>query len=301
MTQSASRSDSSHDLELNGARYHVVDRGAGSRTVLLLHGMPDTSSVWRHQVEALVGAGFRAVVPDMLGYGGSDKPPAAERYRGGRILADLFALLDALELERVDVVGHDWGAFASWEMVLACPERFRRHVAVSVGHPDTMTAMQSPAEVKESWFQYLNAQDDAPELYAANDGAFFKRFIIPSHPEVDEVWTRMKDPLAMIALLNWDKGNPMASAYLATARRTEPPRRCLVPTLGIWSDGDRYLWEEQMRRSEASMSAAWRYQRIDGASHWVMLDRPGAFNELLLDWLRDDCTEERESDRGVRT
>lgn len=274
-----------HRLALNGANYHVIDAGDGDRVVLLLHGMPDTSAVWRHQVDALVKAGYRVIAPDMLGYGNTDKPQDAARYRGENIIGDMLALIETLKLQQLDVIGHDWGAFASWELVLNAPQLFRRHVAVSVGHPDRMMAMTRPDEVKESWYMYLNALPDTDKLYAANNGAFFRRFIIPTHPEPDEVWSRMKDPQALNGMLNWDRANPMSSFYLAVVTSGAEARKCTVPTLGIWSSGDTYLWEDQIKTSGALMQAPWRYERIEGGSHWVMLDDPQRVNALLLEWL----------------
>lgn len=287
VADSANLSDSipGKSLQINGVTYHVGDQGKGDKVVLLLHGMPDTSRVWHHQVRALVEAGYRVIVPDMLGYGETDMPQDAQRYRGDLILGDMIALLDALGLKQVDVVGHDWGAFVSWELALNCPDRIRRHVAISVGHPDRMMSMSNPGEVKESWYMYLNGQAETATLYAAKDGEFFKKFIIPTHPEVDEVWSRMRDPAAMNGMLNWDRANPMASAYLNALTGNAVARKCTVPTLGIWSSGDIYLWEDQLRGSDALMSAPWQYRRIEKGSHWVMLDHPQQVNAMLLEWL----------------
>ncbi|MEC9363612.1 MAG: alpha/beta hydrolase [Pseudomonadota bacterium] len=273
------------NIELNGAHYHVIDEGRGEQVVLLLHGMPDTAQVWRHQIDALVQAGFRVIAPDMLGYGLTDKPQDSARYKGEQIIGDMLALIDTLQLQNIDVVGHDWGAFVSWELVLNAPELFRRHVAVSVGHPDRMMSMSGPEEVKESWYMYLNALPETDRLYAARDGAFFRQFIIPTHPEADEVWSRMKDPRALTGMLNWDRANPMSAFYLAMVTNEAGARKCQVPTLGIWSSGDTYLWEDQIRTSDALMDAAWRYERIEGASHWAMLDAPERVSALLLDFL----------------
>lgn len=272
-------------LELNGVQYHIGEQGSGDKVVLLLAGMPDTSSTWDRQIPALVAAGYRVIVPDMLGYGETEKPADPQRYGLAMIVGDMIALLDALGLKQVDVVGHDWGAATSWELVLNFPERFRRHVALSVGHPDQMMFMNAVSEVKDSWYMYLNGQSDTAALYAANDGAFFKKFIIPTHPEIAEVWSRMKEPEAMNGMLNWDRANPMAAAYLAAVNSAAVPRKCSVPTLGMWSTGDTYLWESQVELSSRFMAAHWRYVRIDGGSHWMMLDRPQPVNAALLEWL----------------
>ncbi|MBK9520063.1 MAG: alpha/beta hydrolase [Rhodocyclaceae bacterium] len=271
-------------MMLNGINYHVGEQGTGDKVALLLHGMPDTSAVWHLQVPALVQAGYRVIAPDMLGYGETDKPEDVQRYKAEMLIGDMVAMLDTLGLKQVDLVGHDWGALVSWELALNFPERFRRHVALSVGHPDVMMNLNTVAEVKDSWYMYLNTQASAAAAYAANDGAFFKRFIIPTHPEVDEVWARMKDLKAMNGMLNWDKANPMADFYLAAASNTAAPRMGKVPTLGLWSTGDAYLWEAQVKDSAKLMSAPWRYQRIADASHWIMMDRAKQVNAAILDW-----------------
>lgn len=272
-------------MVLNGVRYHIGEQGSGDKVVLLLHGMPDTSSTWDRQIPALVQAGYRVIVPDMLGYGETEKPADSQRYSGELIIADMVALLDTLGVAQVDVVGHDWGAFVSWELVLNFPQRFRRHVALSVGHPDLIGSMDSVEEAKYSWYMYLNTQEASAQLYAENDGAFLKNIILPTHPELEEVWSRMQHPDAMRGMLNWDRANPMAAIYLAAATSKTPPRKCEVPTLGLWSSGDTYLWEAQVQDSDGLMAAPWRYVRIDGASHWMMLDRPQAVNSALLEWL----------------
>jgi len=271
-------------MVLNGVRYHIGEQGSGDKVVLLLHGMPDTSSTWDRQIPALVAAGYRVIVPDMLGYGETEKPADPKRYALENIIADMVALLDTLGPKQVDLIGHDWGAVTSWELVLNFPERFRRHAALSVGNPDVAMTMDSIAAVKESWYMYLDTQEATTQLYAVNDGAFLKKFIIPTHPEIEEVWSRLKVPEAMIGMLNWDRGNPMAAAYLAMATNTAPPRKCRVPTLGLWSTGDTYLWESQMTDSASLMAAEWRYVKVEHASHWLMLDQPQKVNAALLDW-----------------
>jgi pimeloyl-ACP methyl ester carboxylesterase len=86
-------------------------------------------------------------------------------------------------------------------------------------------------------------------------------------------------------MLNWDRGNQVPSFYLAYMKGELEYPKCRVPTLGIWSRGDNYLWEEQMVSSSEFMDAEWRYERLEQGSHWVMLDQPEEINRLFLDWL----------------
>ena len=276
------------DIELNGVNYHIIDEGQSDKVALLLHGMPDTAEIWRPQIDALVKAGYRVIAPDMLGYGKTDKPQDTARYAGEQIIGDMLSLIEKLQLQTIDIVGHDWGAFAAWELVLNAPSLFRRHVAISVGHPDRMMRMAGPDELKESWYMYLNALPEAEKLYAARDGEFFRQLIIPTHPSIDEVWSRLQDPVALNGMLNWDRANPMSAFYLAMISSEAAPRKCQVPTLGIWSGGDTYLWEEQMKGTGEFMEAEWCYERIENASHWVMANEPDRVNALILRWFEAD-------------
>lgn len=272
-------------IEINGINYHVSDQGQGEKNVLLLHGMPDTSSLWKHQVRELLRAGFRVVVPDMLGYGDTDKPEEVERYAGEMIIGDMAALIETLGLNKLDIVGHDWGAFVSWELVTHMPDLFQRHVAIQVGHPGAFFSDLSVQALKENWYMYLNCQDATTDLYLLNGCEFFRKFISPDHPELDEVCERLKDPAAMRAMLNWDKANPLASFYYAYMSGQLAYPKCKVPTMGIWSCGDTYMWEEQMVRSAEFMDTEWRYERLEQGTHWVSLDNAEEVNRLLLDWL----------------
>jgi pimeloyl-ACP methyl ester carboxylesterase len=115
----------------------VLDQGEG-QPVVFLHGFPDSSYLWRHQLPALVDAGFRVIAPDLRGFGGSEKPEHVGDYALTHSLRDVVAVLDALEIQRAHVVGHDWGAVVAWLMAAFAPERVERLVAMSVGHPNAL-------------------------------------------------------------------------------------------------------------------------------------------------------------------
>src|SRR3982074_1425674 len=100
-------------IEANGISYHLIDEGNGP-AVLLLHGFPDTSSLWRQQIPALVAAGFRAIAPDLRGRGRTQILPNMADYALMGMLPDLDALLDGLGVQRAHVVGHDFGAALAW-------------------------------------------------------------------------------------------------------------------------------------------------------------------------------------------
>ncbi|KAJ3687136.1 hypothetical protein LUZ61_016300 [Rhynchospora tenuis] len=117
----------------NGITMHVAEQGDPSGPpVLLLHGFPELWLSWRHQMAALAANGFRAIAPDLRGYGDTDVPADPAAYTIFHIVGDLIGLLDQLELSRVFVVGHDWGANVAWHLCLFRPDRVRALVNMGV-------------------------------------------------------------------------------------------------------------------------------------------------------------------------
>jgi pimeloyl-ACP methyl ester carboxylesterase len=118
-------------VESNRIRIHVAEQGEGP-VVLFCHGFPETWYSWRHQLPALAEAGFRAVAPDMRGYGETESPAAVDQYTLLHMVGDMVGLLDALCVEKAVIVGHDWGAPVAWYAALLRPDRFRGVVGLSV-------------------------------------------------------------------------------------------------------------------------------------------------------------------------
>ena len=267
----------------------MFDQGEGE-VVLLLHGMPDTLNVWKHQIPVLLEAGYRVVAPDLIGYGKSDKPKELEHYQTANVEKDLLTLIDKLGLKNINLIGHDWGAVVGWDLVSFYPERFKRFVALSVGHPIPAFGQLSTEAIAVNWYMFLDALDSAPDLYLLNDCQFIRKYIMPEHPEIDEVCERLKGPGAMQGNCNWDKANPMTDAYIAvlSGEMDKLYQKVKVPTMGILSAGDRYLDEPQMQETAKYMAAEWRYERVENSTHWTMLDQPEVTSRLLMEWLKKE-------------
>jgi pimeloyl-ACP methyl ester carboxylesterase len=125
-------SDIAHRVvETNGLRMHVAEQGEGP-LVVLCHGFPELWYSWRHQMAALAAAGYRAVAPDMRGYGQTDRPDAVESYTMQHYVGDLVGVLDALGAETAAIAGHDTGGPVAWQAALQRPDRFRAVIGLSV-------------------------------------------------------------------------------------------------------------------------------------------------------------------------
>ena len=258
----------------------VRDEGQG-QPVLLVHGFPDSSRLWRNQIAALTAAGMRAIAPDMRGFGESDRPASVEDYAFAHGVADMLAVLDALGIERAHIVGHDFGAVLAWVLAANFPDRVDRVVVMSVGHPAT-GRLRTMADRESAWYQLLfQFPDTAETLLQRDDWKLFREWL-RDDGDVEHYLTDLARPGALTAGLNWYRANLAPSLEL----QPRPPLPAIAaPTLGVWSSGDHYLLEHRMIRSGEYVAGPWRYERIEDASHWLQLDAPERINALLLEWL----------------
>jgi len=131
----------------NGISMHVAEAGAGP-AVLLCHGFPELWYSWRHQLQALAEAGFRAIAPDQRGYGDSDAPEPVSAYSVHHLVGDLTGVLDELGVETATVVGHDWGGIVAWQMALLAAQRV--HAVVGINTPFFPRMPMRPTSVMEA-------------------------------------------------------------------------------------------------------------------------------------------------------
>jgi pimeloyl-ACP methyl ester carboxylesterase len=265
----------------DGIALAVREEGAGT-PVVLLHGFPDTSHVWRHQIPALVAAGFRAIAPDLRGRGESDKPQEVEAYRMTTIANDVVAILDHFGLERAHVIGHDFGANLAWVVAGLHADRVDRLVVMCVGHPNT-GRNRTVEEREKAWYMlWFQFEGLAEEVVPRDDWKLLREWT-RGNGDVERYIADLSRPDSMRAGLNWYRAN------VPPQREAAQPREfpaIAAPTLGLWSTGDDYLLEGPVKHSGEHVTGGWRYERVDDASHWLQLDRPDRVNELLLDFLR---------------
>lgn len=268
-------------IATNGITLALADEGAGP-AVLLLHGWPDTADLWQHQVPALTAAGFRVLRPDLRGFGDSDKPDDVEAYRLPRHVADLLAILDQLDIAQAHVVGHDWGAAIAWVVAALAPERVASLTALSVGHPAAL-ASAGWEQRQKSWYSLLFQFPHVAEQWlSARNFANFRSW--SAHPDADAVVRRLAEPSALTASLGIYRANAPPSSLLEQSRELPPVS---APALGIWSSEDRFLTEAAMTGSQQYVTGPWRYERLEGAGHWLQYDAPEALNRLLVGFLEE--------------
>jgi pimeloyl-ACP methyl ester carboxylesterase len=262
-------------LEVNGLRMHVVSAGQGP-PVLLLHGFPDTHVVWRRQLGVLADAGFRVIAPDLRGCGKTDAPRSVHGYGLDQLRDDVLALLDVLRIDKVYLVGHDWGAAIGWQVCMCAPARVERFVALSVGHPAAVAHAGLVQRLRLAYILGFAVPGLAEYVLKAGNWFIVRKFT-RDRTQIGHWRRNLRPPGRLTAALNYYRAN------LRLAFRHDWPTAS-VPVMGVWSDGDPVLGERQMRDSARYVQAEFRYERIDGADHWLQLTAADRLNALLLDY-----------------
>lgn len=271
-------------IETNDVGIEVDIRGEG-KPVVLLHGFPDSGRLWRHQVAALTGEGYRTVVPDQRGYGKSDKPAEVGAYSLPFLVADVIGMLDALSIDQAHIVGHDWGAAVAWAVAIFAPDRVDRLVAMSVGHPSAFASAGVEQRERSSYMQLFVQEGVAEEILTRDSWSVFRA--MSGHPDIDAVIEDLDRDKSLTPGLNWYRANvpPGSSPDVDQAPTVPDLGPVFMPTMGMWSSDDAALTEKQMIESGSFVEGPWRYERVESARHWLQLDQPEAVNTLLLDFL----------------
>jgi pimeloyl-ACP methyl ester carboxylesterase len=286
----------------NGIELHVAELGEGP-PVILCHGFPELWYSWRHQLPALAEAGYRALAPDMRGFGRSSIPSEVEAYDVLTLCGDLVGLLDDLGDEKAVFVGHDWGATVVWTLALAHPERVAAVAGLSV--PFAPRAPAPPVELMRRgfgedfyivWFQEPGVADQA----LARD---VRRTLTTTRVWTSE-WAEAEEESRVPGWLTEEELRVYVDAFERTGftgglsyyrnidrnwELTEPldGRRVEQPALFLTGSRDpvqRFMPPEIM---DGWLTDLREKVIVEGAGHWVQQERPEEVNQALLRFLRE--------------
>jgi pimeloyl-ACP methyl ester carboxylesterase len=274
------------DLEIAARDMVFRARVAGPEDgalVLLLHGFPQTSWEWHHQLAALAGAGYRAVAPDQRGYSPGARPAGVDAYAIDELVADVLALADALGAARFHLVGHDWGAIVAWHLAAGHPDRLDTLTIVSVPHASAWSRAFAPGSgsdqnQRSQYFELFRAPDaaqmfggvDGAGLRAAFDASGLAGHDLEPHVEV------LRDDGALDAALNWYRAYDFHRATLPDV---------VVPTLFVWSTEDPAIAREPAEWTREHVTGPYRFVVLDGVGHWIPEVEAERFSALLLEHL----------------
>lgn len=278
------------DTEITVGDLTFSARAAGpedGELVILLHGFPETSYGWTHQLPALGEAGYRAVAPDQRGYAEGARPADVTDYEIALLVQDAIGMADALGADRFHVVGHDWGAGVAWGLAGTAPERLRSLTIVSIPHPEAfnmeLTDMTSCQYQASAYFDFF-VSSAAENFFLANDAAGLRGvYEGVGEDAVDEYVRVLGNPTAINAALNWYRANIEDRAFQTGTLGT-----ITTPTLFMWSDMDDAICREPAEATEGYVSAPYRFEVLAGVNHWIPEVGAALVEPLLLEHLADN-------------
>ncbi|MCE9645364.1 MAG: alpha/beta hydrolase [Chloroflexi bacterium] len=283
-------------ITTNNIKLHVTTDGPEKGTpVVLLHGFPEFHYGWRHQIPALVEAGFRVIVPDQRGYNLSDKPKGIPAYDVDVLAGDIVGLLDAFGIQKARLAGHDWGAVVAWTLALNHPERVEKLAILNVPHPDVMTefVLRNPAQRRKSWYVFFFQIPVYVEwILSKNDFEYLGRMLTHSGRkntfteanviEYKKAWSQKG---ALTGMLNWYRAAVRRGVKYTFSWKKSPARRVQVPTLMLWGKHDIALSVE-MARPSIDLCEQGELIFYEKATHWVQHDAAPDVNQKLIEFMR---------------
>jgi pimeloyl-ACP methyl ester carboxylesterase len=270
----------------NGFTFDVTDLGAAAaEAVVLLHGYPESSASWRAVSPGLTEAGYRVLAPDQRGYSPGARPLGRRAYVMTELVDDVLALADQAGVERFHVVGHDWGGAVAWALATDHADRLRTLTVLSTPHPAAfLRSMVRSSQALRSWYMALFQIPRLPEwLTLAGDARLALSTMRRSGLSEDrarEYVEAMSKPGALTAALNWYRAVP----YEATAIRDA--KSVTVPTLYVWSTKDVALGRKAAELTAGFVAAPYRFEILEGVSHWIPEEAPDDVLRLVLEHLR---------------
>ncbi|MFF4876164.1 alpha/beta fold hydrolase [Micromonospora sp. NPDC000668] len=267
-------------VDARGLTFEVRTGGpSGGAPVVLLHGFPQHSGEWDEVVPALHAAGLRTYALDQRGYSPGARPAAVAEYRIPELVADVVAVLDALGLDAVHLVGHDWGAVVAWAMAAEHPARVRTLTAVSVPHPAAMAhalANDGQQKARSSYIALFRKPEKAEKVLLAWNATALRKLLggVGDATRVARYADPMREPGALTAALNWYRA--MSRADLADVGPVA------VPTTYLWSDRDIAIGRTAADACAANVTGDYRFVQLPGVSHWIPDAAPGPLAEAIL-------------------
>jgi pimeloyl-ACP methyl ester carboxylesterase len=258
---------------------------------LCLHGFPDTAHTWRHLLPQLAGAGFHAVAPFMRGYAPSALAGDGA-YSVGSLVADAVALHEALGADAQAVlIGHDWGAEATYGAGALAPDRYRRLVTLAIPPPALDARMFSDyGQLKRFWYMFFLNAPFAEAVVAADGMAFLRRLWQDWSPGYDAsedlafVVESLGQPERLRAAMAYYRavagGPDPYEAETAALRRGAPQ-----PTLYLHGSQDGCIAFDLARDAREHLGPGSHVVELDGVGHFLHLEAPERVNRLILDWV----------------
>jgi pimeloyl-ACP methyl ester carboxylesterase len=270
-------------INVQGFRFSALVEGAvDGELVLFLHGFPEFADAWRDVMRRVAEDGFYAVAVDQRGYSPERRPKEVSDYAVAHLVGDIRGFADAFGRRRFHLAGHDWGAFLAWVLAAQHPDRVQSLTALSTPHPAAFSGALETDQDQRRRSQYVSffrAAGGVAESFFEADNYQSLRSVYQgklSESAINENIARLREPGALTAALNWYRALDLQAQV----------GKIVVPTLYIWSTEDLALGETAAMNTARYVTGPYRFEKLEGRSHWLLAEVPDQVSALMLDHLR---------------
>lgn len=266
---------SHHRVRARGVDFHYAEAGSGDDVVLCLHGWPQHWYEWRHLMPALADR-YRVIAPDLRGFGWSEAP--RDGYEKENLADDVLAILDELGIERVKLVGHDWGGWIGFLLCLKAPQRFEKCLSLNILPPWTTMRQMAP-HLWRFWYQWLilspglgyrlhRSGKFVPKVLvgASVDKSVWDQATIHAFSDTFTEPARARAAVQMYRVFNLHEVPEMARGRYERARLE-------VPTRLLFGTGDQALRHTLLAGYERHADDM-QVEKVEGCGHFIADERP---------------------------
>lgn len=238
--------------------------------VMLLHGFPETSIMWEDLMIRLAEAGYRCAAPNQRGYSAGARPEAIQAYAGNELVADVFALADALGWERFHLVAHDWGAAVGWQALQHAPSRIVSFSALSIPHyrafAESSWEDAETADYRGFLELVLGPEGAAERALSQSDMAGLRSTWVGDARTIEDYVETLSQPSALRSVLAWYRASQGHRSILQSL--PDASETISVPTVVIWGRRDLYVHRGAVDRAARFMAGPYHVVELD-AGHWL--------------------------------
>ncbi len=276
--------------------HYIAEGPTDGEPVLLLHGFPQFSYCWRHQLKALGEAGYRAVAPDLRGYNLSDRPEKVEDYKMQHLVGDVGAFYKAFGWSKANLVVHDWGGAIGWVFAGLQPKLVKRFVAVDMPHGAAFHKAQNEniEQVMKSWYIWLfQAPEAAENFFGKNEARNIVNWVfrnpfdrnIFSKEDLEQYRQMLNRPGQLTAAFNYYRAN-FAPQTVFTGQPSQQPK-VEVPTLLMYGTQDLAFASTVWEDTANYCTGPFRLVPLEGVGHWAPEQAPEEVTRLILEHIKD--------------
>ena len=276
----------SRRIEANGLSFVLDEVGDSDTVALCLHGFPEARIAWADHLPVFAQFGWRAVAPDMRGYGDTDRPKAISAYEVQYLIDDVAALFEALGAKRRILIGHDWGGVVAWQVALSGRVALDGLIILNAPHPNVFDRVLQDGwrQKLKSWYVAFFQLPWLPEAQLRSRQGRGLTDVLAAQsanfsPEALETYRRnILKPGAATAMVNYYRANALALSSPPT-----PAEKLQTPTLLVWGDAD-FALDTALTQGNEAYVADFTLAQIPEISHWVLHDAPDLVTASIKTW-----------------